>query len=81
MAALGYNSVRILEINFIPSSPVINIIPTFPNNTGAIEKNKYKGKKYLTVELTTKALIGEIKESISDPSLWTPVEMEYSNGY
>lgn len=42
---------------------------------------EYKGKKYLMVELTTKALIGEIKESFADPALWTPVEMEYLNGF
>ncbi|MGL1893786.1 MAG: hypothetical protein OCD02_19270 [Spirochaetaceae bacterium] len=42
---------------------------------------EYNGKKYLTVELTAKMLIGEISEKHSDLSLWTPVEMEYTNGY
>lgn len=44
-------------------------------------KYSYNDKDYIGVELTTKALIGEIKESITDPALWTPVEMEYTNGF
>lgn len=39
----------------------------------------YEGENYLTVELTAKALIGEIKESMSDPALWTPISMEYKS--
>ena len=42
---------------------------------------EYKGKKYLMIELTTKALIGDVDESFSNPDIWTPVEMEYTNGY
>lgn len=39
----------------------------------------FEGEDYLTVELTAKALIGEIKESMADPGLWTPVSMEYKS--
>lgn len=42
---------------------------------------EYMDKKYLMVELTAKMLIGEISEKHTDPSLWTPVEMEYTNGF
>ena len=42
---------------------------------------EYKGKKYLMVELTTKALIGEVDKKFEDLSKWTPVEMEYTNGF
>lgn len=44
-------------------------------------KYTYQDEEYLTLELTSKALIGEIKESIRDPELWTPMAMEYSNGF
>ncbi|QEN04845.1 hypothetical protein EW093_09055 [Thiospirochaeta perfilievii] len=40
-----------------------------------------EGKKYLAVELTKKSLIGEIDESFKDLKLWTPVKMEYTNGF
>lgn len=39
----------------------------------------YEGESYLTVELTAEALIGEINKSMSDPSLWTPISMEYES--
>ncbi|MBN2618346.1 MAG: hypothetical protein JXR64_08570, partial [Spirochaetales bacterium] len=42
---------------------------------------KYNGKEYLEIELTKKTLIGEIDESISNPDIWTPVEMGYTNGF
>lgn len=44
-------------------------------------KFTHEDKDYLTIELTAKALIGEIKKSMADPSLWTVVEMEYESGF
>lgn len=41
----------------------------------------HNNDEYLRIELTKKALIGEITESIIDESLWTPVEMEYTHGF
>ncbi len=41
----------------------------------------FEGKEFLTVELTSQSLIGEIKKSMADPKLWTPISMGYSNGY
>ena len=41
---------------------------------------EFDGEKFLYVELTAKALIGEIKESIDNPKLWTAIKMEYPSG-
>ncbi len=42
---------------------------------------RYNNREFLQVELTTKALLGEISESFADPTIWTAVEMEYTNGF
>ena len=41
---------------------------------------EFDGEKFLYVELTAKALIGEIKESIDNSKLWTAIKMEYPSG-
>lgn len=44
-------------------------------------KYSYDGDDYLRIELTKKALMGEIPENLVDESLWTVVEMEYTHGF
>lgn len=51
------------------------------NIPGEGAKIEHKGNEYLTVELTAKALIGEIKNTMSDPELWTIINMEYESGF
>lgn len=51
------------------------------NCPGEGAKMKHNGKEYLTIELTAKALIGEIKKGMADPALWTVIEMEYDSGF